>query len=293
MTRTEYKFLRSAFARLRYVELHEDGKIAMPYLETYLTRGCNLKCDYCSHHNPFRSGVEPQEVLLHSFEEWGKRLKPEKFALLGGEPLLHPNFAELVLAARKHFPDSVISITTNGLLLPKISGEALESFNRADRIVFLVSDHLGTPQFKEMLDRQVKRFKPLDGVSLTIEPFFKRWKTLHLHNENGEAIPANSDPKTAFRHCHSNLCRNILGDKLSFCSVLTNTACAYNEGAIRKEWKIALSHKPMTLTNTQEEIFAYIEERVQPVCSMCPGHLKSVEPKQLSLEEVRRIKKAA
>lgn len=292
LSRADYRFALKEYACLRFVELNEDGRIAIPYLETYLTRGCNLRCNFCSHHNPVRRGIEPRETLLHSFEEWGKRLRPDKFALLGGEPLLHPNFPELVLAARRYFPDSVISITTNGLLLPKLSDETLRSFSRSGQIVFLVSRHLKTPEYDVMLDDMSERFESA-RIPLTMEPFFEKWKTLHLQNEVGEAIPAKSDPETAFRHCHSNLCRNILGDTLSFCSVLTNTAQGYREGALREEWKVALSHKPMTLENTRDEIFSYLKKTVWPVCSMCPETLESVEPRQLTIEEIRRIRKTA
>ena len=219
--------------------------------------------------------------------------------MLGGEPLIHPNFSELVLAARQCFPDSVISITTNGLLLPKLSDAMLQTFSQAGQIIFLVSKHFNTPEYNEMIENTVKRFDAAD-VPITIEPFYERWKTLHLQNEEGEAIPAQSNPETAYRHCHSNLCRNIFGETLSFCSIATNTAQAYREGVLREEWATALSHQPMTLANTQEEIVTYLKQTVWSVCSMCPEKLETIVPRQLSLEEVhlvreknRRMKKAA
>ncbi len=51
------------------------------------------------------------------FTLWSHRLRPKRFALLGGEPLLNPQIIEHILLARQHWADSDLTLVTNGFLL--------------------------------------------------------------------------------------------------------------------------------------------------------------------------------
>ncbi len=85
-----------------------------------ITRRCNLSCGYCSEYDNFSQPVPLDEVkrridVLH-------RLGAANITLLGGEPLMHPDVAEIVAyAARK----SNVSLVTNGFLLRNGTIEAL------------------------------------------------------------------------------------------------------------------------------------------------------------------------
>ena len=48
--------------------------------------------------------------------------------LIGGEPLLHPNILELCKIAREIFPNAIIDIYTNGILLDKFNSQQIELF---------------------------------------------------------------------------------------------------------------------------------------------------------------------
>ncbi len=49
------------------------------------------------------------------------RLKPARFALLGGEPLLNPAILEHIQLARQHWFDSELMLVTNGFFLHRFS----------------------------------------------------------------------------------------------------------------------------------------------------------------------------
>jgi len=49
------------------------------------------------------------------YVQWSHRLKPNRFALLGGEPLLNPEILEHIRLARQHWSESELMLETRGL----------------------------------------------------------------------------------------------------------------------------------------------------------------------------------
>lgn len=88
-----------------------------------VTRRCNLSCRYCTEQDHF-SELIPLEVLKVRIDAL-HRLHVANIELLGGEPLLHPQIAEVVAYADSH---AQVSITTNGFLL---SDKLIERLNDA------------------------------------------------------------------------------------------------------------------------------------------------------------------
>ena len=93
----------------------------IPYFETHITEACNLKCRGCSHFSVF---AKPKHKDLGEFDREFKRLSEIEevgvIRLMGGEPLLNPNFMEYLRIARKYFPDTYIALVTNGILGHKL-----------------------------------------------------------------------------------------------------------------------------------------------------------------------------
>ena len=83
-----------------------------------LTQKCNQKCPYC-----FASYNEGNDYI--SKENFVKAIKflkktpGEKIGLLGGEPLLHPEFAELCNILNEDRDIRDVVVFTNGILLDK------------------------------------------------------------------------------------------------------------------------------------------------------------------------------
>jgi molybdenum cofactor biosynthesis enzyme MoaA len=78
-----------------------------------------LSCQQCSHYsNHHLAGKLPTvEEADAEYAKWSQRLKPKRFALLGGEPLLNPAIEQHIQLARKHWPDSELMLVTNGFFL--------------------------------------------------------------------------------------------------------------------------------------------------------------------------------
>ncbi len=77
-----------------------------------VTRRCNLSCGYCSEYDNFSAPV-PLETLKERIDHL-HRLRVVNIALLGGEPLMHPDIVEIISYCNRK---NQVSITTNGFLL--------------------------------------------------------------------------------------------------------------------------------------------------------------------------------
>ena len=92
------------------------------YIETHIEDFCNLKCRGCSHFSGLVA--KPRPKSLEDFEKEFKRLSEIEdiriIRLMGGEPLVNPDFMEYLRIARRYFPDTHLVLVTNGLLIKRL-----------------------------------------------------------------------------------------------------------------------------------------------------------------------------
>jgi len=86
----------------------------------YVTDRCNLDCAYCTEYDNSRP-----HPTLDDLKKWIRKIRElgtVRIALVGGEPLVHPNIVEVVRYC--HELGFATSLTTNGFLLtPKLVAE--------------------------------------------------------------------------------------------------------------------------------------------------------------------------
>jgi molybdenum cofactor biosynthesis enzyme MoaA len=88
-----------------------------------VTRRCNLSCGYCNEYDNISEPV-PVDDLKRRIDAL-HRLGAANITLLGGEPLMHPDIAEIVVYAGQK---SNVSLVTNGFLL---RNSVIEALNQA------------------------------------------------------------------------------------------------------------------------------------------------------------------
>lgn len=92
--------------------------IFLPRLDLMISYSCNFACKGCiSISDRARSGIEPKPVIDQWIRKWQPVVAPAVITLFGGEPCLHPNLQDIAQSVREAWPDSVIRLITNGLLL--------------------------------------------------------------------------------------------------------------------------------------------------------------------------------
>ena len=97
----QVKNLLSAVPRMLFTNAPLDAQLIV-------TRRCNLSCGYCSEYDNVSEPV-PVEDLKHRIDAL-HRLGAANITLLGGEPLMHPDIAEIVVYAGHK---SNVSLVTN------------------------------------------------------------------------------------------------------------------------------------------------------------------------------------
>lgn len=271
----DWQWLQSA------IFLGDEGKIHLPHVSIDITKGCNMRCEHCSHLSPLMQGHFPKDELLKFLEHWGQKLQPKRLAILGGEPLLHPNFEEIVLSAYRHWGRTEIVIITNGVLLERIQDSFLERIRKLGRISFVISQHTKSTGWKEKYKKTKIRFSKFH-IPFSLRKSYSLWMTTYQKSAAGRYIPYESFPQKAWEVCWGRSFYKIHEGSLWYCTRLVSANLAIKEGLFGDEWKHILSHHPMTLESSQDEILAYLKQKALPECSMCPEVVELIEPLQMN-----------
>jgi organic radical activating enzyme len=103
----------------------KDGRVLNRICEVNVVEHCNLRCRTCAHLSPVlpKHFVDP-DALCSDLTALARSYHAHVLKILGGEPLLHPNLLEVMLAARESQVADRLEIWTNGLLLPRMERRA-------------------------------------------------------------------------------------------------------------------------------------------------------------------------
>jgi organic radical activating enzyme len=114
-----------------------DGKIRSGQCELEVVEHCNLACRSCSHLSPVlaRSALEPEGVY-RDLRVLARHYHVDRLALLGGEPLLHPDIVGLIEAGRRSGISDLVYVVTNGVLLWRMPEEFWQAVDRVDISIY-------------------------------------------------------------------------------------------------------------------------------------------------------------
>lgn len=89
------------------------------HLEIHLADHCNLNCAGCSHYSPLANptfcDISQLHYSLSKLSDFANEFRTIR--LLGGEPLLNPEVADVIKAVRSYFPNTHIELLSNGIML--------------------------------------------------------------------------------------------------------------------------------------------------------------------------------
>lgn len=142
------------------------------YLRVSLTDRCNFRCTYCMPEDmqfaPRRDNLalEELEIICRAFVDLGVK----KIRLTGGEPLIHPEFAQLLHSISALADLQRIAITTNGAFIRKHI-EVLRSSKVSQLNISLDSVD---PDTFARITRTGELAPVLDGIDAAIEAGIER-----------------------------------------------------------------------------------------------------------------------
>lgn len=103
----------------------KDGRVLNRTCEVNIVEHCNLRCRSCTHLSPVlpKHFVDPG-ALRADLTTLARSYHTNVLKILGGEPLMHPDLLEVLMAARESQIADKVEIWTNGLLLPRMDPRA-------------------------------------------------------------------------------------------------------------------------------------------------------------------------
>ncbi|MBR0060814.1 MAG: radical SAM protein, partial [Selenomonadaceae bacterium] len=180
----------------------------LPYLEFHVADHCNLNCAACSHY----SGLvkEPHFTNLEKFTRDFERLREfiddiGAIRILGGEPLLNPEINEYIKLSRRLYPQAVIYVVTNGLLLPKMSESFFDTLRECDAMIDI--------SFYPPLEGKMPAIKQLlaeKGVQFIIGSVIKNFTC-------NQTLKPHDYPREIFLQCLQANCHNLYEGKIAAC----------------------------------------------------------------------------
>jgi len=260
--------------------------IELPALEYHVTHTCNLSCEQCSHYSNFHPTVPmptPEETA-EEYAAWSGRLRPGRFALLGGEPTLNPRLVEHVRLARKAWPDSDLMLVSNGLLLhrhPDLPRVLVDTDCRLD-----VSQH-GTARryMKEFakVKRLLRRWRAeYPGIRIEIRKSHRRWMRQY-RIVDGKPMPFSSDPGVAYGICMQKTCTQLYRGCLWKCPALAYFRLMEQELKLEaiSDWRLFHGHQACPSMTSDADVDAFLATAAIPQCGLCPGRRRIVKYSQM------------
>lgn len=165
----------------------------------FITNNCNLKCLGCMQScdritNPYYMSIKELEECLTTLSSKDFTINNKKITtihLTGGDPLTHPEWKNFCRLIHQYLPYVNIDISTNGLLLNKISDQELINLYQKYQVHFQLSLY-ADKNLLLMYKKIIQRFKKLN-IHLTIGGnshffFSKQEKTITKKDNDGYTI---------------------------------------------------------------------------------------------------------
>lgn len=246
----------------------------LEYVIINIVDHCNLKCKGCDH---FACVADPYyvkfETIKNDVERLGKIFRNDyisQIAVMGGEPLLHPDLLNILKVVRDNFPYSTIRLTTNGLLLLN-QDDTFWRVCRENDITIVNTKYpinLDFDAMKERAKRESVEFMYFEGTGdATVKTSFKKFINLK----------GNSNPVESFSNCHiSNYGNFVMEGKFYGCPFICQSYRIFNEKFNQKLHITEKDYLDIYKVNDMQEIFDFCA-KPKPYCRYCTGKSEGFE----------------
>jgi sulfatase maturation enzyme AslB (radical SAM superfamily) len=259
--------------------------VTLPFLETMITQVCNLSCEGCTNYSDLlHQGYVPWEQGKEWLQEWNQRIDITDFGIMGGEPLINPQFREWLVGCRELMPSAQLRFTTNGLLLEK-HWDVIDLMADLGNVSFKITVHLNDSVLEQTIEKIFKRYnwQPIHeyGIDRWITGNNFRFhvkrpdkfiKTFKNNYENME--PWNSNPEDAFSNCIQTTCPLLYNGRIYKCStagLLTDVLERFDNPNFEK-WKQYVN-SGIGLESSDADIEKFVRNFGKPnaICGQCPS----------------------
>lgn len=162
--------------------------VRLPHVETNITTACQLRCVGCNHYVSIQKAhyADP-EVIRRDVYNLSRIAHVDKYAVIGGEPLLHKRLVEILRIIRESGIATQIEVWTNGLKVREMGADFWGAFD-----ILVVSAYPG-----KMTDEDIDEIRmscAVHGVDFQIKDarhstyFTKLLYKTHATDEQAAAV---------------------------------------------------------------------------------------------------------
>jgi hypothetical protein len=258
----------------------------LPFLETMITQTCNISCLGCTNYSDLRhSGYVTWSQGKKEIQSWLDRIDIEEFGIIGGEPLINPEWRDWIVGLRDLLPNAKLRFTTNGLLLAR-APDIVDLCESVGNIVFKITVHahnvelenqietiLLSREWTPVIEYGISRWAGPNNVRFQINRPSTFLKTYKNSYENMQ--PWDSDPAQAFDRCCQQTCPLLYQGRIYKCStagLLKETLQRFDNPNI-EQWAPYLT-TGITTTDSDTVIQEFCDNFGLPnaICGQCPSH---------------------
>lgn len=244
-------------------------------LEIHLVHSCNLACESCSHYsNQGHKGVLELDEADRWMSLWNRRLSPDIFSLLGGEPTIHPDLASYMVLARRHWPVAHLRLVTNGFFLHR-HPDLPAVLQRDPNSCIYLSIHHDSPEYKEKLRPILQLLKGwIRDYGIRVESYQSADNWTRRYHGSGSAMEPYKDerPRRSWKHCPSKYCPQLFEEKIWKCAPLAYLKLQDAKYGLSGSWKSYLQYRPLEPGCTDEQLAEFFRREEEPSCGMCPAN---------------------
>lgn len=277
------------------------GKSKLSYAEFYITNVCNLTCDNCNRFNnyAFKNHHDIDE-FQPLYRQWANILEIKKISILGGEPLLNPDWHRWAYMIRELWPNCILDIITNGTMLNKIKNLYhvltetqtnleinLHNYDEYANLAKRLDDFFPGPYTIEQVDFQ-SSFRMLisdHNVNLSVEKANSQHFVAIHNTDRGVILPYNNDIELAHQNCDMKNCHHFAYGKLYKCGLefLLKDFCEQFDAIYDpNDQDLIESDNGITVENWLENPDSAKQHLKNPIqhCKLCPKDIeyKNIRP---------------
>lgn len=236
-----------------------------------IIKSCNLNCKYCNRMNPYRHGFYKSKDVVSWIENWKKILTPMSVVLIGGEPFLHPELDEIIIACREMGFGQSIYISTNGTLVDHAK-EHLLKICKTYGVTVSVSNKFSKESEKYgTILRCIKRLE-LEGIKYRLHdqkaPY--SWNKIYELNDLESPLPfCSKDVRRSF-NCAGKHFYTICENQFHRCPYIMAAKLAYKEGILDSQWCFLEKEPLLAADSSPADLAMHLTSGPFQSCKMCP-----------------------
>ena len=258
----------------------------LPFVETMITQVCNLSCAGCTNYSDIpQRGYVTWAQGREWFGQWQQRLVLPDIGVMGGEPLINPEWRSWVYGLRAMFPKSQLRFTTNGLLLDR-TPDIMDVLFDIGNVVFKITVHVPDPDLENWISRcyQKQTWHPVSefGIQRHASTRGVRFQVNRpkqfvppFRNSYSDMAPWHSDAAGAFDRCIQQTCPLLYNGRIYKCSTTALLADTLDRFGRPNwdQWQPYLT-EGIAADDPDQVLQEFVARfgTAEPVCAQCPDH---------------------